>query len=278
MSRTYDTDVVTLRTVYTINPLTNIPLSSQSLSYIGEKGVVSWASPDSWASTLQLSTLNCSLYTSLSNSAPITFFSTISTQVSLNVASKNYATVPQLTTSFITNLGVFNVITQQILTNQLRGNISTYTSYTSTYTTSSIHLQASAVGGFLALSTPICDFTEMRVYSRPGSQFEISVEPNLYVDVATGKTEPLLLTQFLTLADATVIGNIKQTTFTSQQNSIQKEILTWAVPLEGCSSILLNTQISTLNTSLATYTMAMNFPDTGGAKMTVNNSFTGTYY
>lgn len=280
MSRTYDTDVLTIRTTY-VYTAGNTPYSTLSLPSIGAKGLLTWSSPDEWASTIYISSLRTSLQSIFSNAQTIHLNSNISTSIQTSISTQKLASEPYVNAQISLARGRYRLIDAI----NIRDYISTYTTVTSTLTTSSIHLQK--IGTLpIGLSSFVVDLSNFVGFQTANSRIRFEMYPNIETvqNSLTSYLEPIVVKYTLkNQTETQTIGYPIITTYSNPRFMVSQPTLTWDLPASSqlsklFSSIVLHTEVSSFQAgSVGTYRMTMDFPEAAGATITVNNLYAGTH-
>lgn len=208
-ARSLDVNFLTIRTTSVYDPTANVPISSFYQPFItaGNRGVIQWASPDAWASTIQISSLgNAPLLNLLAAGNP-TYLSNFTNTL---LSTQNYATETYVNSRlfFYIPISFFNTLVQGYFVGFPTLNTGGYRTYTST-----IGLQLFTTSGTQSFPTAnflINDIVNLSPYASrrdSNSRATLELQAEVYLStspVASAVTFSAYLLNFSTL---TYVGN-----------------------------------------------------------------------
>lgn len=277
-SRTYDTDALTIRTLFTYDPLNNIPYSSFSMPFVAStgRGLVTWASPDVWASSIQISSFNNTSLLSLLGAGDPT---TLSNFVSNTVVSQGYATTNYVQSQlfFYTRLTQLYDIVQNTFagfpiqgTNGYRTFTSSFTLPRSVYTTTT---------GLMSISS-LANLSSFARFVDLNSRATLEFQGDIYVSTSATAQPVFVTSYFQVMGTDTILGDPltfaypngnRSRSFTYQKTTLTNQQLGLGPVL---SSIQFIVAVNFVEPSLQSY-IEINTLDKNGFFFTLDNTYNG---
>jgi hypothetical protein len=228
-ARSLDVNFLTIRTTSVYDPTQNVPVSSFYQPFIGggNRGVIQWASPDQWASTIQISSLGGLPLINLLAAGNPTYLSNFTNTL---LSTQNYVTQSYVDSRlfFYVPIYFFNSLVQGYFTGFPTLNTGGYRTYTSTiglplFTTGGTQNFPSAtflINGLFNLAS-----FASRVDSNSRATLELQTE--IYLSTSAVNSALTFSAYLLNLTTLTYVGDPVRFQYSNGYRSHTFNSLTW---------------------------------------------------